>query len=90
VPLYFYILNPDLATRTLFLPFFIFAPSSPRHHFFAIPLPFFLLHDDKRTNEQTNERTNGNSRHVHLLLAITNFLPFASFLFLLTLDRLQQ
>ncbi|SAM07820.1 hypothetical protein [Absidia glauca] len=40
---------------------FIFAPSSPRHYFFASTLSFSSLHDVKRTNERANERTNGNS-----------------------------
>jgi hypothetical protein len=59
---------------------------------FLPSLSFSLLLDDKRTNEQTNERTVTLlfSRHVHLLLTSTNFLPFASFFFLLTLDRLQR
>jgi hypothetical protein len=74
---------------------FIFVPSSPRHHFFTA-LSFFFTprrqtneRTSKRTTEQTNDRavTLSFSRHVHLLLAITNFLSFASFLFLLTLDR---
>jgi hypothetical protein len=69
----------------------------PRHHFFASSLPFsFFLHDDRRTDGRTNEQTNERtvtlpiSRHVDLLLTITNFLPFASLLLLLTLDRLQR
>jgi hypothetical protein len=41
------------ALRIFFLPDLNFAPSSPRHHFFAYPLSFSLLHDDKRTNERT-------------------------------------
>jgi hypothetical protein len=76
--------------RTLFCSFF------PSSLLFYLPLSFSLLHDDKRTSERKNERTNERtvtlpfSRHVHLLLTITNFLPFASLLFLLTLDRLQR
>jgi hypothetical protein len=47
---------------------------------------------NKRTNERTNERTLTLpvSLHVRLLLTVNNFLPFASFLFLLTLDRLRR
>jgi hypothetical protein len=66
-----------------------FAPSSPRHHFFASTLSFSFFHDDKHTNERTNV-TLPFSHHVHLLLSITNILPFALFLFLLTLERLQR
>jgi hypothetical protein len=45
---------------------------------FLPPLPFSLLHDVERTNEQTNERTVTLlfSRHVHLLLTITTFFAF--------------
>ncbi|SAM03434.1 hypothetical protein [Absidia glauca] len=53
-----WISNPDLATRIFFLPFSTFAPSSLRHHFFASPSSFSLLHDDKRMNERTDEQTN--------------------------------
>jgi hypothetical protein len=48
------------------------------------------------TNERENERMNERtvtlpfSRLVHLLVTITNFLPFESFLFLLTPDRLRR
>jgi hypothetical protein len=68
---------------------FIFAPSSPRHHFFTSHC--HSLHPTT-TNERTNERmvTPPFPRHVHLLLTIINFLPFASFLLLLTLDRLRR
>jgi hypothetical protein len=67
-----------------------------------LPLVITFLHPhchslySTTTNERTNERTNKRtvtllfSRRVHLLLTITNFLPFASFLFVLTLDRLQR
>jgi hypothetical protein len=91
-----YFSNPDSATRTFFSVLFIFAPSSPRHYFFASHChSLYSTTTNQRTNERTNEQTNGRtvtplfSHHVHLLLAITNFLPFASLLFLLTLDRLQ-
>jgi hypothetical protein len=50
--------------KNFFMPSLIFAPSSPRHYFFASTLSFSFLHDDKRakrTNEQTSKRTNGNS-----------------------------
>jgi hypothetical protein len=88
--------KPRFGYKSFFFPFFIFAPSSPRHHFFASPMSFSSLHDDKRTNRRTNEQTNEwtvtlpFSRHVLLLLTITNFLPFASFRLLLTLDQLRR
>jgi hypothetical protein len=78
--------KPRFGLRTFFSPFLIFAPSSPRHYFL---LPIVILFNPRRqTNERTNERTVTLpfSRHV----TITNILPFASILFLLTLDRLQQ
>jgi hypothetical protein len=56
----------------------------------------FCLHCHSLYSTTSNERTNELtvtllfSRHVHLLLTITNFLPFASLLFLLTLDRLRR
>jgi hypothetical protein len=56
-------------------------------------LPLVILFTPRhQTNERTSERTVNLlfSRHVHLLLTVTNFLPFASFLFLLTLDRLRR
>ncbi|SAM00849.1 hypothetical protein [Absidia glauca] len=56
-------------------------------------LTFSLLHDVKRTNERANERTNGNSpllTSCSSFAYLTNFLPFASFLFLMTLDRLRR
>jgi hypothetical protein len=79
-----WILNPDLAIRFfLKCPFFtlllfpLVITILPHCH-------FFLLHNDERTV------TLLFLRHDHLLLTITNFLPFASFLLLLTLDRLQR
>jgi hypothetical protein len=67
-------------------PCYYFAPSSPRHYFFASIVIFFT------PPRQTNERTVTLlfSRHAHLLLTITNFMPFASVLILLTLDRLRR
>ncbi|SAM08443.1 hypothetical protein [Absidia glauca] len=47
--------------KNFFFPSLTFAPSSPRHHFFCPTLSFSLFHDNKRTNERANERTNGNS-----------------------------
>jgi hypothetical protein len=91
-----HISNPDLATSTFFLFVLYFAPSSPHHQFFSTHCHSLFFHDDKRTNERMNEQTNDRtvtflfSCHAHLLLTITNFLPFASFLFLLTLDRLND
>jgi hypothetical protein len=87
-----YISSPDPARREefFFCPNFTFAPSSPRHYFFTAMSFFFT--PLRQTNERTSERTVtlSFSRHVHLLLTITNFSPFASLLFLLTLGRLQR
>jgi hypothetical protein len=46
-----------------FCPSYYFAPSSPRHYFFASIVILFTprRQTNERTNEQTNERTNGNS-----------------------------
>jgi hypothetical protein len=57
----------------------------PQHFYFSSTL-------DRLRRRRTNERTVTLpfSRHVHLLLTITNFLPFASLLFLLTLDRIRR
>ncbi|SAM09356.1 hypothetical protein [Absidia glauca] len=102
--------KPRLAIRFIFFPSYYFAPSSPRHYFFASIVILFTPRRQtnerasertnerasERTNERASERTNGRtvtlpfSRHVHLLLTITNFMPFASLLFLLTLDRLRR
>jgi hypothetical protein len=85
--------KPRFPIRLFFCPSYYFAPSSPRHYFFAFHcLYLYSTTSNERTNEQTNERTVTYlfSRPVHLLLTITNFLPFASFLFLLTLDRLRR
>jgi hypothetical protein len=77
------------AIRSCFLPvlsFCSFFPSSI----------LFCLHCHSLYSTTSNERTNEwtvtllFSRHAHLLLTITNFLPYASFLFLLTLDPLQR
>jgi hypothetical protein len=44
--------------QNLFCPFFIFAPSSPRHYFFASHChSLYSTTTYERTNEQTNERT---------------------------------
>ncbi|SAM08961.1 hypothetical protein [Absidia glauca] len=98
VCLYTLYFKPRLAIRFFFLPVLYFAPSSLRHYFFAsiVILLTPLLQTNERTSERLNEQSNDRtvtllfSRQVHLLLTITNFLPFASFLFLLTLDRLRQ
>jgi hypothetical protein len=69
--------------------------------FFLLLLPLvitFFLHfvilfiPRRQMNEQTSERTVTLlfSCHAHLLLTITNFLHFASFLLLLTLDQLRR
>ncbi|SAM05550.1 hypothetical protein [Absidia glauca] len=42
----------------IFLAVLYFAPSPPRHYFFASTLSFSFSHNDKRTNERVNERTN--------------------------------
>ncbi|SAL98126.1 hypothetical protein [Absidia glauca] len=82
--------------KIIFLPWPIILLLLPLVITFLPPLSFSLLHDVKRTNERANERTNERTvtllflRRVNLLLTITNFLPFASFLFLLTLDRLRR
>jgi hypothetical protein len=57
-----------------------------------IVILFFSSTINAWTHERTSKRTVTllSLRHVHLLLPITNFLPFASLLFLLTLDRLQR
>jgi hypothetical protein len=51
---------------------------------FCLPIVIIFFFSPRQTNERTNERMVNLpfSRHVHLLLIITNFLPFASFLFL--------
>jgi hypothetical protein len=88
-----WILNPDFASRTSILPIHYFCSFFPSSLLFWFPLPLSLLHDDKRTIERANERTNGNSpflTHVHLLLTSINFLPFASLLLLLAQDRLRR
>jgi hypothetical protein len=85
--------TPIWLQELFFRPYFIFAPSSPRHYFLP-PLchSFYSTTTNERTNELTNEQTVNLffSRRVHLLHTITNFLPFASFLFLLTPDRLRR
>jgi hypothetical protein len=70
--------KPRLAIRLYFFcPPYSFAPSSPRHYFFASIVILFTprRQTNERTNEQTNERTVTLlfSRHVNLLLTITNF-----------------
>jgi hypothetical protein len=93
VPVHSKFQTPILLQELFFCSSLIFAPSSPRHHFLTA-LSFFFpsTTTNERTNEQTNERTVTLlfSRHAHLLLTITNFLPFASLLLLLTLDRLRR
>jgi hypothetical protein len=78
-----------------FWPILTFAPSSPRHHFFASPLPLFSLHDDKRTSERTNEQTKERTVTLPFSLHVRLYLPLLTFcrcivLFLLTLDRPRQ
>jgi hypothetical protein len=84
-----YILNPDRLLELFFYPFFIllllplvitFLP--PHCH------SLYFTTTNERTKERTSERTVTLPfpRHVHLLLTITNFLPFASSLLLLTPD----
>jgi hypothetical protein len=87
----------DFKSRFDYKNFFYARPSFllllPLVFTFLPPLSFPLLHDVKRTNERANERLNGNSPLLtsrSSFLTITNFLPLASFLFLLTLDRLQR
>jgi hypothetical protein len=85
--------KPRLAIRLFFWPVLLFCsffPSSLLSYLHCHSL--YSTTSNERTNEQTNERTVTLlfSRHVHLLLTITDFLPFASFLFLLTLDRLRR
>jgi hypothetical protein len=95
--------KPRPAIRFFFCPSFSFVPSSPRHYFFAssfVILSNPLRQMNERTNERTSKRTNERttdrtvtfpfSRHAHLLPTITNFLPFASFLLLLTLVPLRR
>jgi hypothetical protein len=87
--------TPDLATRFFFLPVLYFCSFFPSSSLFNLPI-VILFTPRRQTNERTNEQMNKRtvtllfSHRVHLLLTITNFLPFASFLFLLTLDRLRR
>jgi hypothetical protein len=89
--------KPRLGLRTFFLPvldFCSFFPSSSL--FYRIVILFYSTTTNERTDEQTNEQTNERtvtlplSCQVHLLVTLADFLPFALFLFLLTLDRLQR
>jgi hypothetical protein len=85
--------NPRLAIRLLLLPVLLFCSFFPSSLLFCLHChSLYSTTSNERTNEQTNERTVTLlfSRLVHLLLTFTNFLPFASFLFLLTLDRLRR
>jgi hypothetical protein len=89
VPLHIRFQTPTWLQELFCSPALIFAPSSPRHHFFPPHCHFIYF---TTTHERTNERTVTLpfSRHAHLLHIITNFLPFASLLLLLTLDRLRR
>jgi hypothetical protein len=93
-PLSHWISNSDLATLRTFPARSLFLLLLPLVITFLHPIVilFTSTPTNERLNEQTNERTVTRplSRHVHLLLTITNFLPFASFLLLLTVDRLQR
>jgi hypothetical protein len=90
---------PDFKPRFGYKNFFsarpYFCSFFPSSLLFCLPLSFSLLHStttNERTNELANERTVTLtfSSHVNLLVTIINFLSFASFLLLLTLDRLQR
>ncbi|SAL97936.1 hypothetical protein [Absidia glauca] len=48
--------KPRWAIRLSFLPSYHFAPSSPRHHFFASIVILFT--PQRQTNERTSKRTN--------------------------------
>jgi hypothetical protein len=85
--------KPRLPIRLFFLPVLLFCSFFPSSLLFCLHChSLYSTTSSERTNEQTNERTVTLlfSGHVHLLLTITNFLPFALFLFLLTLDRLPR
>jgi hypothetical protein len=85
--------KPRLAIRLFFLPALLFCSFFPSSLLFCLHChSLYSTTSNERANEQTNERTVTLlfSRQVPLLLTITNFLPFASFLFLLTQDRLQR
>jgi hypothetical protein len=68
--------NPRLAIRLFFLPVLLFCSFFPSSLLFCLHChsPYSTT-SNERTNEQTNERTVTLifSRHVHLLLTITNF-----------------
>ncbi|SAL97237.1 hypothetical protein [Absidia glauca] len=49
--------KPRLAIRLFVCPSYYFAPSSPRHYFFASTVILFTPR--RRTNERTSQRTNG-------------------------------
>jgi hypothetical protein len=85
--------KPRFDYKNFFMPILHFCSFFPSSLLFCLHChSLYSTTSNERTNEQTNERTVTLlfSRHAHLLLTITNFLPFASFLFLLTLDRLQR
>jgi hypothetical protein len=79
--------KPRFSVRAFFLFVLYFCSFFPSSSLFSHPI-VILFTPLLQTNERTNERTVTLpfSRRVHLLLTITNFLTFASFLFLLTLD----
>jgi hypothetical protein len=47
--------------KSFFLPILYFCSFFPSPLLFLPPLSFSFFHDDKRTDERVNERTNGNS-----------------------------
>jgi hypothetical protein len=66
--------KPRFGTWAFFPPSFTFAPSSPRHHFFASPLSLSFSprrQSNERMNERADERTTGNSP------LLTSCSPFA-------------
>jgi hypothetical protein len=85
--------KPRFDYKNFFMPVLLFCSFFPSSLLFCLQChSLYSTTSNERMDEQTNERSVALlfSRHFHLLLTISNFLPFASFLFLLTLDRLRR
>jgi hypothetical protein len=86
--------NPAAYKHDFFPPILFFASSLLRHHFYftidtsiALPTTTITTKDERR---RTNGKTRPSQLPVHLLLTMTNKLPFTLFIFLSALDSLRR